>query len=272
MEMGYKASTKILSPTTYGKWKFCSEDDLRRIVGDDKSGDMKISVMADVGRTDYHTDILPKKDSVIETVRVAAYIHQIPAAIDMINDAHQKGYETVMQLMSVSVVQEHELDAFLQEISQTPVSAVYLVDSFGALYSEQVRYLTTKYLSVLKECGKEVGIHAHNNQQLAYANTIEAIIAGANRMDATISGLGRGAGNCPLELIVGFLHNPRFKLRPILECIEEVMLPLKEKLDWGFSIPYMITGQMNMHPRTAMDLRASPNKDKYVQFYDRTIE
>jgi 4-hydroxy 2-oxovalerate aldolase len=125
---------------------------------------------------------------------------------------------------------------------------------------------------VLKECGKEVGIHAHNNQQLAYANTIEAIIAGANRMDATISGLGRGAGNCPLELIVGFLHNPRFKLRPILECIEEVMLPLKEKLDWGFSIPYMITGQMNMHPRTAMDLRASPNKDKYVQFYDRTIE
>jgi 4-hydroxy 2-oxovalerate aldolase len=158
------------------------------------------------------------------------------------------------------------------EIAKTPVSAVYLVDSFGSLYTEQVRYLIAKYLSALKESGKEVGIHAHNNQQLAYANTIEAVVAGANRLDATISGLGRGAGNCPLELIVGFLHNPRFNLRPILECIEEVMLPLKDKLDWGFSIPYMITGLLNMHPRTAMDLRAGPNKDKYVQFYDRTIE
>ncbi len=271
MEMGYKGSKKILSPTAYGKWKFCEEDDLRRIIGE-KTTDLKISVMADVGRTDYHTDIIPKKDSVIDTIRVAAYIHQIPAAIDMINDAHQKGYETIMQLMSVSVVQEHELDAFLMEIAKTPVSAVYLVDSFGSLYTEQVRYLITKYLSALKESGKEVGIHAHNNQQLAYANTIEAVVAGANRLDATISGLGRGAGNCPLELIIGFLHNPRFNLRPVLECIEEIMLPMKDKLDWGFSIPYMITGLLNMHPRTAMDLRAGPDKDKYVKFYDRTIE
>jgi 4-hydroxy 2-oxovalerate aldolase len=80
MEMGYKGSKKILSPTAYGKWKFCEEEDLRRTIGD-KTGDLKISVMADVGRTDYHTDILPKKDSVIDTIRVAAYIHQIPAAI-----------------------------------------------------------------------------------------------------------------------------------------------------------------------------------------------
>ncbi|MEI6971188.1 MAG: nucleoid-structuring protein H-NS, partial [bacterium] len=120
--------------------------------------------------------------------------------------------------------------------------------------------------------GKDVGFHAHNNRQLAFANTIEALIAGANRLDATIFGLGRGAGNCPLELLLGFLHNPKFHLRPILECCQNVMLPLSKKMDWGYSIPYAITGQMNLHPRAAMDLRAGKTPDDYVAFYDRMVE
>ena len=86
MEFGYKASKEIFDVNKFGKWKFCDEADIRAIVGDNKT-DMKIAVMADVGRTDFRKDIIPKKDSVIDMIRVATYINTIPAAIEMIEDA-----------------------------------------------------------------------------------------------------------------------------------------------------------------------------------------
>lgn len=271
IEMGYKGSKKIFSPTKHGKWKFCDEKDLVEIIGEKHAG-IKISVMADAERTDYHEDILPKDKSVVDCIRVACYISQIPTAIDMLKDARDKGYETMLQLMAVSVVSESDLQAALAIAATSPATGVYLVDSFGALYSEQVRHLMAMYLKAMEGTGKEVGFHAHNNRQLAFANTIEALIAGATRLDATISGIGRGAGNCPMELLLGFLHNPKFHLRPVLECCEKVFYPLSKKMDWGYSIPYAITGQMNRHPRAAMELRAGKTPDDYVAFYDKMAE
>jgi len=271
MEIGYKGSKKIFSPNEYGKWKFCDEDDLRRIVGENPS-DLKISVMADAERTDYHTDILPREQSVIDCIRIACYIHQIPMALDMVKDAHEKGYETMFQLMAVSVVNQPDMLEALRLIAQSQVSAVYLVDSFGALYSEQVRNLIRIYVDAMEGSGKDVGFHGHNNQQLAFANTIEAIVAGANRLDATISGIGRGAGNCPLELLIGFLHNPKFHMRPVLECNRDIFVPLAKEIDWGYSLPYAITGQLNQHPRAAIKWRAGDTPDDHAAFYDQMIE
>jgi hypothetical protein len=79
----------------------------------------------------------------------------------------------------------------------------------------------------------------HNNMQLAYANTIEGVIEGANFVDATMAGLGRGAGNCPMELILAFLHNPKFNLRPVLDCVQNHVEPLRAKLLWGYDLPYL---------------------------------
>jgi 4-hydroxy 2-oxovalerate aldolase len=162
----------------------------------------------------------------------------------------------------------------LEVVAKSPVNAVYLVDSFGSLYSEQIRSMTRMYLDILEGTGKELGIHAHNNQQLAYANTIESLIYGASWLDATINGMGRGAGNCPLELLIGFLKNPKFHLRPVLECIQNVFIPLREKtaMEWGYQIPYFITGQLNQHPREAIKMRASDTPDDYVGFYDRMVQ
>jgi 4-hydroxy 2-oxovalerate aldolase len=271
MELGYKADKKIFSPASHGLWKFCDEDAVRKIVGDNDTT-LKLSVMADAERTDYHTDILPKHESVIDMVRVATYIHQIPTAIDMIKDAHDKGYETTVNLMAVSTVQERELDAALEALARTPVGTIYLVDSFGAFYQEQIQYFIRKYLNYAQPEGKEVGIHTHNNQQLAYANTITAVIEGANRLDATIDGIGRGAGNCPLELLLGFLHNPKFHIRPVIECLQHHVRPLHEKLKWGYEIPYMITGQFNQHPRAAMKFVENGEGKDFVKFYDTIIE
>jgi len=99
-ELGYKGSKRIFAPGEHGAWKYCDEDVLRRIVGE-APRPLRISVMADVDRTDYHTDILPKDKSVIDCVRVACYINQIPGALDMIRDAHDKGYETTLNLMAI---------------------------------------------------------------------------------------------------------------------------------------------------------------------------
>jgi 4-hydroxy 2-oxovalerate aldolase len=271
MEIGYKSSHRIFGSDQHGKWKFCEEDDIRRLIGDAPQGPT-LSVMADADRCDYKTDILPREKSIIGCVRVAAYIHQIPTALDMIQDAHQKGYETTLNLMAVSTVQNRELSDALDLVAKSPVRAVYVVDSFGAFYPLKVRELCVMYLSALAGTGKDVGIHAHNNQQLAYANTIEAVIAGANWLDATIHGLGRGAGNCPLELLIGFLKNPKFKVRPVLECVQKHFVPLRQKLDWGYSIPYMITGQLNQHPRAAIKARAGERPDDYVGFWDMMVE
>jgi len=270
MELGYKASKNLFSRDEYGPWKFCDEEDLRRVIGDDPK--IKLTAMADAERTDYKTDILPKSESILSVIRVAAYIHQIPTAIDMIVDAHEKGYETTLNLMAVSAVQDRELDDAIAALAKTPVGTIYLVDSFGSLYSEQIRDLTTNYLKAVEGTGKQVGIHAHNNQQLAYANTIESLIVGANRLDATIHGLGRGAGNCPLETLIGFLRNPKFRLRPVLECVQKHFVPLSKQLDWGYSIPYMITGMLNQHPRPAIKARGGDARDDYVAFYDQMME
>jgi 4-hydroxy 2-oxovalerate aldolase len=271
MELGYKGDRKIYSPTEFGPWKHCAEEDIRRIVGDNAT-ELKLSVMADAERCNYHEDILPKNQSVLDMIRVAGYIHQIPTAVDMIKACHDKGYETTLNLMSISVVPESELDEALEILARTEVGVVYIVDSFGSLYSEEIQTLTRKFMAFASGCGKKVGIHTHNNQQLAYANTIEALILGASYLDSTIAGLGRGAGNCPTELLLGFLKNPKFHVRPILRCIQEQILPLREKVSWGYDIPYMITGQLNLHPRSAIAFLNGKEKTDYVGFYDSVVE
>lgn len=271
MEFGYKASKEIFDEKEFGKWKFCDEQDIRDIVGDNNT-DLKISVMADVGRTDYKKDIIPKADSVIDMIRIATYINTIPAAIEMIHYCAEMGYETTINIMAVSTAAESELDLALDLLAQSEVGTIYLVDSYGSLYPEQIRRLADKYLKVAEKYGKKVGIHAHNNQQLAFANTIEACTVGVSYLDATMSGMGRGAGNCNMELLLGFLRNPKYSLNPVLKFLQNQMLPLKKSgLVWGCDVQYMLTGQQNQHPRTAIAFTAEQRED-YAAFYQSLLD
>ena len=135
MEFGYKASRTLFNEADFGKWKFCKEEDIRAIVGENVS-DMKISVMADVGRCDFKTDFLPKSESVIDMVRVACYIHQIPAAIEMIEYFHDLGYETTCNIMAISQAGSGQVGEALEMLCNSSVDVIYLVDSYGSLYPE----------------------------------------------------------------------------------------------------------------------------------------
>ena len=266
MEFGYKASKELFDVNKFGKWKFCDEADIRTVVGENNS-DMKIAVMADVGRCDYKNDILPKKDSVIDMIRVATYVHQMPAAIDMIEDAKAKGYEVVCNIMAISNAKEADLDQALQMVANSSADGIYIVDSYGSLYPEQIREIADKYMEIAESHGKYVGMHAHNNQQLAFANTIEATARGVSYLDATMMSIGRGAGNCAMELLISFLKNPKYNIFPVMKFIEEQMLPLKENgLVWGYDIPYLLTGRLNQHPSSAIDYMKE-NRTDYTTFY-----
>ncbi len=271
MEFGYKASKDLFDVNEFGKWKFCDEEDIRSIVGTNES-DLKISVMSDVGRTDYKNDILPKKDSVIDMIRTATYIHQIPTAVEMIEDAKVKGYETTVNLMAVSKVSETDLDAGLEILAQSAVDTIYLVDSFGAFYPEQIERLADKYLNIAAKTGKTIGIHAHNNQQLAFANTIQALRQGVSMLDATMAGMGRGAGNCYLETLLAFLKNPKYNIFPVLKFLSTDMRELKESgVKWGYDLSYMLTGLMNTHPKAAIKFMEEERTD-YVDFFQEVMD
>ncbi len=270
IELGYRNSKKMFSPEKFGAWRFCDEDMLRKAT-DGVESNAKLAVMQDAHKASAD-DVLPKEDSVVDIIRVATYVKDVDKAIALANNATDKGYEAAINIMAISHALERELEEALQQIEEeTKVFSCYIVDSFGSLYSEDIDYLINKFKSILKT--KEVGVHCHNQQQLAYANTIEAIIKNVNYLDGTLYGLGRAAGNCPLELLMGFLKNPKFDIRPILDVIGKEILPMQKTMTWGYTIPYMISGILNQHPTDAMELinlpDNDPNKFNFAAFYEK---
>ena len=270
VELGYRNSKEMFSPDEFGPWRFCDEDQLRRAVDGIDGYNTKVAIMQDAHKA-IAEDILPAEESVVSLIRIATYVKDVDKAIHLANNATEKGYDCTVNIMAISREGPPFLDEALQQIEEeTKALAVYVVDSYGALYSEEVHYLVERYQMYVKT--KEVGGHFHNAQQLAFGNTIESIIKGANYVDGTLLGLGRGAGNCPLELLLGFLKNPKFEIRPLLEAIQKVILPLQETLTWGYHIPYMVSGMLNQHPREAMAWIAGENPHDFVGFFRRVTE
>ena len=274
VELGYRNSRKMFSDKEYGLWRFCDENELKKVIKDIKSPKTKLAVMQDSHKA-VAEDVLPKKESVVDVIRVATYVKDIDKAIKLANNATDKGYEATINFMSISRALDRDLDEALMQIEkETKVSAVYIVDSFGSLYSEDMDFYYDKFKKYLKN--KEVGVHCHNSKQLAFANTIAGIIRGANYVDGTLYGLGRGAGNCPTELLLSFLKNPKFDIRPILDIISKEIMPLTKTIQWGYSIPYMVAGALNRHPQDAMDMMDLPENDpakyEYRKFYEKLTE
>ena len=129
MEIGYINSRTQFPTKDYGPWRHSREEDVRRIVGDNDTS-LKLSAMADAEKSDYETDILPKEQSVLDMIRVACYIHQIPLAIRMVQDAHDKGYETCVNIMAGSTIPERELDEAVELFKQ-------LVEHFEELLADK---------------------------------------------------------------------------------------------------------------------------------------
>ena len=268
IEMGYRSSRKYAPPSDFGAWKYCDDDAIRRVI-DGIESDIKISIMVDAHRV-LDQVFTPVDESPVDLIRVATYAKDIDKAIAMVNKCHDLGYETSMNIMAISAENEFDLIEALDQVDKCPAGTVCIVDSYGYYFSEQIHHVVELYKKHLP--GKRIGMHCHNNQQLAFANSIEGIRYGSNLVDGSLYGIGRGAGNCPLELLMGFLKNPKFCIEPILKVIQDYMIPMLEEIEWGYMVPYAITGCLNQHPRAAIAMRKTEDRNKYVEFYSEIID
>ena len=264
MEVGYKTHKDVFSPpsTDVGLWKYCAENDLRDVL---EESEMRISTMVDIGRIET-SDIPPSQDSLVDVIRIATYAHQIDEAQVILDHCLAQGYETFMNVMAVSTLSPSEVTVFLKKLAGSGVHNVAIVDSFGSLFPHHITQLVAKYQAYLG-ADINVGVHCHNNQQQAFANSIAAIHAGVDFVDATLHGMGRGAGNCPLELLLLYLEEPRYDVRPILPILEQ-FAELKDELLWGYRLPYAMTGHYNLHPKSGIEKMKHDDRNAIQDMFD----
>lgn len=264
MEIGYKNSPALLNSTEPNPWRFLDDDFLKQVIPEKKT--TKLSALVDIGRVDPN-DILPREESILDMIRVACYVREVDKGLELVEMFHNLGYETSLNIMALSSVPEQQLIEAFDMVRESSVDVVYIVDSFGSLDPRDVMHQVKKFSELIPN--KTLGIHTHNNLQLAFANTLTAMRNGVTFLDSSIYGMGRAAGNCHTELLVGYIPKTTYELKPLLHVIEKHMLTMREKWEWGYIIPYMVSGILNEHPRVAMAYRNSDERDQFVNFYDK---
>jgi 4-hydroxy 2-oxovalerate aldolase len=264
MEIGYKNSPKLLQATEPNPWRFLDDNFLKEIIPEKKF--TKLSALVDIGRVD-PDDILPREQSPLDMIRVACYIREVDKGLELVQMFHDLGYETSLNIMALSSVPENQLIEAFNMVKKSAVDVVYIVDSFGSLDPADIQHQVNKFKEMIPN--KKLGIHTHNNMQLAFANTLTAMRNGVTFLDSSVYGMGRAAGNCNTELLVTHIQKASYELKPVLDVIEKHMLEMRQRWEWGYIIPYMISGTLNEHPRVAMAYRASEDRDKFVDFYDK---
>ena len=260
VEVGYKSKK---NDKFYGLFRYCNENYLHFLK---KYSNCEYAFMIDVKEFIINDSInydalneiiLPVDKSVFSWVRLASHFSTIDKIEELSNYFKEKNYKVAINLMGVSLLKDEDLIKGLQTIEKCQSDVFYLADSFGSFYPEDIKKLIRfckKYYSGV------LGFHAHDNQGLAFYNAIAAIEEGVKFIDATILGMGRGAGNLKTEqFLLGkskFLNEESpSRFGKLLDVIESDIKPLKEKYDWGYNYSYMISGLNNIHQAYCQELQ-----------------
>jgi len=260
-EVGFRSTEKYFDPKKYGPWRFTPESLLSKVV-EGISG-APISLMVDFGKTDIE-DIPYREDSLVTMYRVAVHVDQILNAIDYCDAISKKGYISSIQLMGIVRYSDEDFIQILKPLRDSQITYIYFADSYGSLLPSDIKYFYDR----LSITGKKLGFHPHNNLQLAFANTLEAIKSGIDIVDGSTYGMGRGAGNLPIEILLSHLEHKaqmdQYNTLAVLDVIDRYMLDLHKKLRWGYDLPYMLSGMFEVHPyysKTMVDYREYSMED-----------
>jgi len=255
-EIGYKASKKITGRGQYGS---CHEDYISNLL--QYSDQCKLLYMVDANKFDdsVETPECNKNKTPFSGVRIATYPNDVKQAIYFTEQFYHKGYEVFLNLMTFSEWRQEQFDILKNWNNKEYLQAVYFVDSFGSFIPRDISLSISK----LKNIGfKDIGFHGHNSLQMAFANTIKAIEDGACFVDGTIYGMGRGAGNLPIEILIGYLHeidNNKYNPVPYLDAIDRFYLNLSKDYQWGYTLKSLLGGIKNIHPYYTDSLLKSKN-------------
>ena len=175
-------------------------------------------------------DIDEAKAMGVETIRVATHCTEADVGRQHIEHARALGLDTVGFLMMAHMTPTAELVKQAKQMESYGAHCVYVTDSAGALLMEETR----EKVGALREAlSCQVGFHNHNNLGLGVANTIVAIEAGADRVDGSVAGMGAGAGNCPLEVLIAVCERmgieTGLQLYPLIDCADEIVRPLQRR-------------------------------------------
>ncbi|MDO5381678.1 MAG: aldolase catalytic domain-containing protein [Eubacteriales bacterium] len=210
-----------------------------------------------VGMIDYGTckleNIQPCEDSILDGIRVIFKKHKRKEAIAYCSELKKLGYKVFVQLVSITSYSDEELRDLIGLANELEPYAVSMVDTYGLLQKENLLH----YFTVLNEELKEsiaLGYHSHNNFQRAFANCEEMLSNPVERdllVDATIYGMGKSAGNCPIELLAMHLNdrfNKNYHISQILEALDANIMNIYRVKPWGYTMFFYIAALNNCHP------------------------
>lgn len=240
IEIGIMGNDPIIGKQT----KFSDFKEIEPLLIDRKT-DCHYAVMVTTSSSNkFHFPVCsPKTPNVI---RIAYFKPEIEKTISLAKELKEKGYFVFMQSMATFMYSEDELAELTNEINRLHPYAFYMVDSFSTMYPADVIKMRD---TVLSRLDKEIlfGFHAHNNIQMAFANVQEFMRGNEDRdliIDASIYGMGRGAGNVPSELLMRYLndnYSQRLNVSIVLKLYEKYLDRIYKEYGWGYTLPYYLT-------------------------------
>lgn len=210
-----------------------------------------------VGMIDYGAcrieNIQPCKESFLDGIRVIFKKNLMYEALEYCRQLKELGYIVFAQLVSITSYSDDELLELTNLVNNVKPYAVSMVDTYGLLKPNMLLH----YYEILDsniDISVQIGFHGHNNFQLAYANAISFISKKTERnivVDGTLYGMGKSAGNAPLELVAMFLNEEagkRYCIDAMLEAINESVMSFYEKSPWGYKLFYYMCALNKCHP------------------------
>ena len=203
----------------------------------------------------YDVDNLPPCDGKsINAVRVVFPHGKHREGIAVAERVREKGYRIFLQAANTLAYSEADLKDLAQCINACRPVAISVVDTFGAMFEEDLARIV-RTLDATLDPAIAMGFHSHNNQQLSFALTMHFVelLAESERsaiVDASLCGMGRGAGNATTELVASYLdrkQNGNYDMDAILDAIDTYMEPFREAYTWGYSTPYFVAGMYQCH-------------------------
>lgn len=203
----------------------------------------------------------PATDSPVTFVRIASHFREIEYCGDLVSELKSLGYVVAINLMQASGKSDAEISSKLATLLSSGVSpdVIYFADSLGNMSANEVKRLI---MAIRSSWSGQIGIHTHNNRGLAVSNSLCAIDEGATWVDATIQGMGRGAGNAEMELLLTELgQNSGYDPDSVFKLAMEEFAELRAHHRWGPSLLYYYSAIHGIHPSYAQALLAEERYD-----------
>ena len=191
-----------------------------------------------------------RSDKTVDLVRIAFFKKESAAAMEKAAELKEKGYMVFLQAMATFMYSDEELSRLISAVNSTHPDGFYMVDSFSTMYHSDVRHMADFVLARL-DSDILFGFHAHNNIQMAYSNVIEFFSTDTQRVliaDGSIYGMGRGAGNVPVELLMEYsnkFYYSDYKIEKVLDLFQHYIKPIFARYYWGYSLEYYLTASKN---------------------------